>query len=103
MHLFKIVAASVRILIADCKYFFLLHCFTVVFYCVYVYSVDVVEVAPPGAAEDHRELLGHANRISSFLLRLSARLVSQTVVKQLFYNALPLNALPVHLLRQVFV
>ena len=82
MRLFKIVAASVRILIADCKYFFLQHCFIVVFYCVYVYSVDVVEVAPPGAAEDHRELLGHANRIPSFLLRLSARLVSQIVVKQ---------------------
>ena len=25
-----------------------------VFKCVYAYSVDVVEVAPPGATEDHR-------------------------------------------------
>ena len=33
---------------------------------------------------------------------MSARLVSPTVVKHFFYNALALNALPVHLLRQVF-
>ena len=34
---------------------------------------------------------------------LSASLVSPTVVKHFFYNALALNALPVHLLRQVFL
>ena len=39
-------------LIKDCKYYL----FTCVFMCfafVYAYSVDVVEAAPPGAAEDH--------------------------------------------------
>ena len=33
---------------------------------------------------------------------MSARLVSPTVVNHFFYNALALNALPVHLLRQVY-
>ena len=61
---------------------------------VYPYSVDVVEAAPPGAAEDHW---------SCWDMQGSAHLVNTTVVKHFFYNALALNALPVHLLRQVYV
>ena len=56
------------------------------------------------ARRDRRpqELLGHANTRLSFLLHLSACPVSPTVVKHFFHKALALNALPVHLLRQVY-
>ena len=67
---------------------------------VYAYSLDVVEVAPPGAAEDHRSARTCKQKITISVAPVSACAVSPTVVKYFFYSDLALNALPVHLLRQ---
>ena len=53
------------------------------FYRVSACPVDVVEVVPPGATEDHRSCS------------------DMQVANLVCYNAPALNALPVHLLRQV--
>ena len=67
------------------------------FYLLYAYSVDVVEVAPPGATEDHRSCWDMQTQDYHFccicLLVLS--------VQQL-WNIFS-TRLPVHLLRQVYV
>ena len=57
------------------------------------------------ARRDRRpqELLGHASTRLSFLLHLCLLVLSiQQLWDMCFYNSLDLNALPVHLLRQVY-
>ena len=54
MDLFKVLVASIRIVllkIVSSLFYCIVFCYVLLCSC---YSVDVVEVAPPGAAEDHR-------------------------------------------------
>ena len=73
------------------------------FYCVYAYSVDVVEVAPPGAAEDHRSCWDMQTQDHHFCCICVCSSCQSNSCETFFYNAPALNALPVHLLRQVFI
>ena len=66
------------------------------------YSVDVVEAAPPGRPKTTGVVGTCKHEVINFVAPGSAHLVNTTVVKHFFYNALALNALPVHLLRQVY-
>ena len=54
MPLFKIVVTSVPMFDCRLSAVFLTTLIFVVFCLLYAYSVDVVEAAPSGAAEDHR-------------------------------------------------
>ena len=73
-------------------------------YRIYACPVDVVEVAPPGATEDHRSCLDmqtQGHHFCCICIRLCCASNSRETCFS--YNALALNALPVHLLRQVFL
>ena len=102
MSLFKLVVTWGGIfLIKDCQY----NAFTLFFMCfsfVYPYSVDVVEAAPPGRAQDHWSCWDMQARSHHLHLCLLS-LWMQQLGNNCFYNALALNALPVPLLRQVYV
>ena len=90
---------------------FLLKIVSSLFYCIvfcYVllcscYSVDVVEVAPPGAAEDHRSCSDMRTKDHPFCCTCVCLCrVPNSCETFFFYGDLALNALPVHLLRQVY-
>ena len=101
MSLFKLVVTwGLIFLIKDCQY----NAFTLFFMCfsfVYPYSVDVVEAAPPGRAQDHWSCWDMQARSHHLHLCLLS-LWMQQLWNNCFYNALALNALPVPLLRQVY-
>ena len=65
--------------------------------------VDVVEAAPSGAPKT-TGVAGTCKHEIDILLHLSVHIWMQQMYRltRFFYNALALNALPVHLLRQVF-
>ena len=101
MSFFKLVLTwGFIFLIKDCQY----NAFTLFFMCfsfVYPYSVDVVEAAPPGRAQDHWSCWDMQARSHHLHLCLLS-LWMQQLWNNCFYNALALNALPVPLLRQVY-
>ena len=101
MSFFKLVVTwGLIFLIKDCQY----NAFTLFFMCfsfVYPYSVDVVEAAPPGRAQDHWSCWDMQARSHHLHLCLLS-LWMQQLWNNCFYNALALNALPVPLLRQVY-
>ena len=101
MSLFKLVVTwGLIFLIKDCQY----NVFTLFFMCfsfVYPYSVDVVEAAPPGRAQDHWSCWDMQARSHHLHLCLLSLWMHQ-LWNNCFYNALALNALPVPLLRQFF-
>ena len=72
---------------------------------VYLDSVDVVEVAPPGAAEDHWScsVAGTCKHETIIhVASVSVHIANARVVNHFSTMLWVLNALPVHLLRQVY-
>ena len=90
-------------LIRDCKY----SSFTLFVWCVFHLFILTLQTWSRPRRQTRPKTTGVAgtckHEVIIFVAPVSAHLVNTTVVQHFFYNALALNALPVPLLRQIFV